>query len=109
MADGLDRAGYKQIAGVVDAILIGPSTGSTAYTQSSDYTQFKQGWSELEVVSSGAAFAGITAAGLVGSSKITSGTTYLKGAKIACNRITAVKLSCDSTGHAVIARAKVLL
>lgn len=101
MGDGLDRAGYKQVAGTVDAILIGPSTGST------DWTSGK--WAEIEVISSKACFAGITAAGLSGSSKITSGTSWTRGARIRCNEITAIKLSSDSTGHAVIAFNKVLL
>jgi len=108
--DGGDRAGYKQISGVVASILIGPSTGSTAWVQSTDYAEFSEnGWGRIIVVSSGAAFAGITAPGLRNSSKITSATTYEKNAVIECNGITAIKLSCDSTGHAVIAQAKVLL
>lgn len=108
--DGGDRAGYKQISGTVDAILIGPSTGSTDVVQSSDYTQFAaQGWSEIEVVSSRAVFAAITAPGLINSSKVTSGTSWLQGAKIRCNKITAFKLSSQTTDHAVIAFGKVLL
>jgi hypothetical protein len=95
------RDAYKQIAGCVDAILIGPSTGSTDYTSGS--------WSEIEVISSKAVFAGITAPGLTGSSKITSGTSWAMGARIRCSHITAIKLSSDSTGHAVIALNKVLL
>lgn len=107
--DGGDRAGYKQMSGVVDAIFVGPSTGDTDDVQSTDYTVFADtGWAEIEVISSGANFAFVTAPGLVNSSKITSATTYLKGAKIVCNQITGFKLSSDSTGHAVIARKKVL-
>ena len=100
MGDGLDRAGHKQVSGCVDAILIGPSTGSTDWTSGS--------WAEVEVISTKAVFAGITAPGLVGSSKITSGTSWTMGARIRCNHITAIKLSSDSTGHAVIAFNKVL-
>jgi len=108
--DGGDRAGYKQISGVVDAILIGPSTGSTDITQSTAYPVFADnGWSEIEVISSKAAFAVITAPGLIGSSKFTSGTSWSMGARIRCNSITGIKLSSDSTRHAVIAFKKVLL
>jgi len=103
--DGGDRAGYKQIANVVDAILIGPSTGSTAATTAPTAA----GWSRIKVISSGAAFAGVTAAGLTNSSKITSATTWPKGAEFECNMITSIKLSSDSTDHAVIAFNKILL
>jgi hypothetical protein len=61
------------------------------------------------VISTKAVFAGITAPGLTGSSKITSGTTIALGAVRACNSITAIKLSSDSTGHMVLAHNKVLL
>jgi len=99
--DGGDRAGYKQISDVVPAVLIGPSTGSTAYTSGD--------WARIVVVSSGAAFAGITAPGMTNSSKITSATTWEKGAILACDKITAIKLSSDSTNHAVLAYSRVLL
>jgi hypothetical protein len=102
---GLLRALGLQISGAVDSDLIGPSTGSTAETT----CPADAGWYEVEVISSGAAFAGITAAGLVGSTRFTSATTYPLGSKIRCSRITSVKLSCDSTGHAVIAHRRVLL
>lgn len=105
MAAGLDHAGYLQNSNAVDAVLIGPSTGSTAATTCA----YAQGWYRVEVISSGAVFAGITAPGLTGSSKITSGTTYLKNAAITCSKITSVKLSCDSTGHAVIAFTRTIL
>ena len=99
--DGGDRAGYKQIADVVPATLIGPSTGSTDYTSGD--------WVRVLVVSSGAAFAGITAPGMTNSSKITSATTWTKGAVFACDKITAIKLSSKSTNHAVLAFNRVLL
>ena len=101
MGDGLDRAGYKQVSGCVDAILIGPSTGSTRWTSGS--------WAEIEVISSKAIFAGVVAPGLQNSSKITSGTTFLKGARLRCNEFTRIKLSSKSTKNAVIAFKKVIL
>ena len=103
--DGGDRAGYKQVAGTVDVTLVGPSTGSTAVTT----CPYANGWSKLTVLSSKAAIASITAAGLINSSKITSGTSLLQNAVIACSKITAVKLSCDSTGHMILLEQKVLL
>lgn len=107
--DGGIRAVGKQISGVVSAIFIGPSTGDTDDVQSTDYTVFADsGWAEIEVISSGANFAFVTAPGLINSSKIDSNTTYLQGAKIICDHITGFKLSSDSTGHMVIARKKVL-
>jgi len=92
--DGGDRAGYKQISGCIMASLVGPSTGSTDWTSGD--------WADIEVISSAACFAGIVAPGLTGSSKITSATSFPMGSKIACNNITQVKLSSDSTGHCVI-------
>ena len=101
MGDGLDRAGYKQVARCVDAILIGPSAGSTAYTCGT--------WAMIEVVSSVAIFAGITAPGLTNAANITSGTTFLQGAIIACSKITQIKLSSDATDNMVIAFNRILL
>ena len=99
--DGGDRAGYKQISDVVPATLIGPSTGSTDWTSGE--------WARVLVVSSGAAFAGITAPGMTNSSNITSATTWAKGAVLSCDLITKIKLSSDSTDHAVMAYNRVLL
>ena len=99
--DGGHRAAAKQISDVVDAILIGPSTGSTAAVTGS--------WCRIRVISSGAVFASITAPGLTGSSKVTSGTTWGNGTVIACSHITSIKLSSKTTRHAVIAYNKVLL
>ena len=100
MGSGADIQGYRQISGTVQSILIGPSTGSTDWTSGA--------WQSVEVVSSKACFAGITAAGLTNSSKITSGTSFPLGSIIRCSLITAIKLSSDSTNHAVIAHNKVL-
>ena len=107
MGNGMDRAGYKQGAGVVDAILIGPSTGSTDGVNSSDYNS--NGWCQIRVISSKAVFAAITAPGMTNSSKFTSGTSWNQDAIISCNQITYIKLSCKTTGHAVIAYDKILL
>lgn len=101
--DGGDRAGYKQISRVVEAVLIGPSTGST------DYTSATGEWGEIYVLSSKVNFAGVTAAGLINSSKITSATTWLHQTVFACNGITAIKISSGTSGRSVIAYKKVLL
>ncbi len=105
--DGGDRAGYKQIANVVDAIFIGPTDGTKTTYKSSDYNE--NGWSRIKVISSGAVFNYITAPGLERSTEITSGTTWVRGAEIECNQITRIKLSTKTTGHAVIAFDKVIL
>jgi len=102
---GLDRAGYKQISHNVEAIFVGPTTGSTAETTALT----KNGYACIKVISSRAVFASITAPGLTNSSKITSATSFLQNAEIECNQITAFKLSCDTTGHMVTAFNKVLL
>jgi hypothetical protein len=99
--DGGDRAGYKQISKAVDATLIGPSTGSTTYTSGD--------WSMIQVVSSKAVFAGITAPGMTNSSKISSATSWDKGVEIGCSKITAIKLSSKTTDHAVLAYNRILL
>lgn len=99
--DGGDRAGYKQISRAVDATFIGPSTGSTEYTSGD--------WTRIQVVSSKAVFAGITAPGIANSSKITSGTSWDKGVEIGGSQITAIKLSSQTTGHAVLAYKRILL
>jgi len=105
--DGGDRAGYKQISHVVEALYIGPDTGATKVYQSSAYNQ--SGWAEIRVISSGAQISAITAPGLEGSSNITSATTWEKGAILVCNQITQFKLSSDSSGGAVILYDKVIL
>jgi len=105
--DGGDRAGYKQNSRVVDALFIGADTGATEVYQSSDYNT--NGWAEMVVVSSGAQISTITAPGLEGSTKITSETTWVTNAVLACNQITGFKLSSDSSGGAVILYDKVIL
>lgn len=99
--DGGDRAGYKQVSWAADAILIGPSTGSTAYTSGD--------WTRALVLSTGAVFAGIIAPGMAGSSRITSGTTFQHMTMLACSRITGIKLSSQTTGHMVAAYKRILL
>ncbi len=105
--DGGDWAGYKQISNVVDALYIGPDTGATAVYSASDYND--AGWAKMMVVSSGAQISAITAPGLEGSSKITSKTTWEKGAVLACSQITEIKLTSKSSHGAVVMYDKVLL
>lgn len=99
--DGGHRAAARQISDMVDAIFIGPSTGSTAAVAGD--------WCKIRVISSKAVFASITAPGLVGSSKFTSGTSWAHGTEITCSQITAIKISSNTTNHAVIAYTRVLL
>ena len=96
--DGMDRAGYKQISGAVDSILITDTMGAVTGD-----------WVDFEVVSSQVQLAGITAPGLAGSSLITSLTTWEKGAKFRCSQITAIQISAKSSNTAVIAHERILL
>ena len=100
--DGGDRAGYKQISRNVDATLITSTMGNTTAPRP---------WAYFEVVSSKAAIALVSAAGVTGSSLITSGTSFSMGAIIGggAKGITDMGLSTDSTGHAVMAYEMVLL
>ena len=97
--DGGDRAGFMQTAETVDSVLITPALGACSATGA---------WVGLEVVSSAAIFIGITAPGLVNSSLVSSGTTYLQNAKIKCSKITVVELSTDLPEGIVNAHSKVL-
>ena len=98
MGDGLDRAGYKQIAKSVDAVLITDTMGAVT----GDFVDFV-------VISSEVQLTGITAPGMSGSSLITSGTTWEKGAVFACSQITSIQISAKSSNTAVIAHKRVLL
>jgi hypothetical protein len=99
--DGGDRAGYKQISWAADAILVGPTTGSTDYTSGD--------WTRLLVLSSDAQFAGIVAPGLVGSSRITSADTFDHMTVIPASRITSFKLASGTSGQMVIAYNRILI
>jgi hypothetical protein len=101
--DGGDRAGYKQISKNVDSRLLTSTSGSVAGD-----------WYGFEIISTGAQIALITASGFTGSSMITSGTTYPRGAWFGGGKITAIKLSTGTVGGAkkaskVIAYNRVLL
>ena len=98
--DGGDRAGFMQVAKSVDSVLITPALGACSATGD---------WVSVEVVSSAAVFVGVTAAGLVNSSLIDSGTTYLQNSKIACSKITVVELATGLAEGIVVAHKKVLL
>ena len=102
---GGDRAGYMQIAGMVDADFIGPSTKSTDYTTCT----WAHGWSKIEILSSAAIFAGVTAPGLSGSTNLTSATTFPQFWTLACSRITAIKFTSETSGFMAIAYRRILL
>ena len=87
--DGGDRAAYKQISKNVDAVLL----TSTKGTVSGD-------WFGFEIISTYAQIAAITASGLTGSTLITSGTSYPRGAWFGAAKITAIKLSTGTVGGA---------
>ena len=99
---GLDRAGYMAAAHVGESKLITSTMSSTS-------CPWSEGFSGLLVVSSRAAIAKITDAGMRGSSLVTSGTSWPTNAWIGGHAITYVKISTDSTGHKVIAYRKILL
>lgn len=98
MGDGLDRAGYKQIAKSVDAVLITDTMGAVT----GDFVDFV-------VISSEIQLASVIAPGLQYATMIASGTTWEKGAVFACSQITSIKISVKSSNTAVIAHKRVLL
>lgn len=100
--DGGDRAGFMQVAESVDSVLITSTMGAASATDV---------WISFEVISSAAQFVGITAAGLINSSLIDSGTTFHQNAVFACSKITMIHISADTDGSSgqVIAHKKVLL
>ena len=98
--DGGDRAGFMQTAKTVDSVLITPALGACSATGD---------WVSLEIVSSAAVFVGVTAPGLVNSSLIDSGTTYLQNSEITCSRITIVELATGLAEGMIVAHKKVLL
>lgn len=103
--DGLHHAGYKQISKSVDADFIGPSTKSTAATT----CPTAAGWVDVEILSTDAQFAAITAPGLVGSSNITSETTFAKYWTLSCSKITAIKFTSETSGFMAICHRRVLI
>lgn len=104
MGDGLAYAGYLQVSKAVDSDLIGPSTKSTAATT----CPVSAGWYEMEVLSTAAVFAGITAPGLAGSSNITSESTFAQYWKLNCSKITAVKFTSETSGFMAILHRRVV-
>ena len=96
--DGGDRAGYKQIAGAVDSILIteanSPCTGD---------------WIDFKVVSSGVQFVAITAPGMANASVIDSDATFVLGAKFACSKITIINITTGSSFGKVVAHNRILI
>jgi len=98
--DGGDRAGYKQISKNVQARII-TSTMSAAVVTGD--------WCGFEVISSAAAIRTVVAAGITGSSLITSGTSYPLGTYFGGAKITGLRLSTKSTGHKLIAYDRILI
>ena len=95
--DGGDRAGYMQIADVVDSQLITDTMGAITGQ-----------WANFEVISSQVQISSIIAPAMAGSSLIDSGTTWEKGARFACAMITSIKISAKSSNTAVIAHERIL-
>ena len=96
---GGDRAGFMQVAQTADAVYITPTLGACSATGA---------WVDFEVISSEAIIVGITAAGLINSSLITSASTYQQGFNIKCSKITKIELSTKLAVGVVIAHQKVL-
>ena len=96
--DGGHRAGYKQVGKTVDAVFITDTMGKVTGD-----------WADFVVISSEVQLASVTAPGLTYSSKINSGTTWIKGAEFCCSQITSIKISAKSSNTAVIAHKRILL
>lgn len=93
--DGGDRAGYKQICGAVDAVLI----TSTMAAVTGD-------WTDLSLLTATVNFTSIIAPGLSGAEHISSSTTYTGyGAKWQCSQITSVNVKVGT----IIAHNRILL
>ncbi|MHC4676468.1 MAG: hypothetical protein ACYTBZ_28600 [Planctomycetota bacterium] len=99
MGSGMDRAGYKQIAGMVDGTYITDTMGATTCPD-------PQGWGQLHLLTDSVVITGITAPGLANSSIISSNTTYSGyGTNWMCSKITMVNVKTGT----VIARKVILL
>jgi hypothetical protein len=96
--DGGHRAGYKQVAKAVDAVLITDTMGAVTGD-----------WTDFVVISSEVQLASVDAPGLTYSSQINSGTTWIKGAEFCCSQISSIKISIKSSNTAVIAHKRILL
>lgn len=99
---GLERAGFMAAARQGESQLITSTMSSTTCPWASGYSGFL-------VVSSKAAIAAITDAGVRNSSLITSGTSWVNGAWLGMAGATYVKVSTDSTGHKILGYKKILL
>ena len=97
---GLDWAGYKQIAGAVDAVYITTTMAACSATQQ---------WVRLEVVSSQARIKSITAAGLRNASKIDSDALFYQNAVFKCSKITIVQLATQVAAGKVILHDRILI
>lgn len=100
--DGGDRAGYRQIAHNGDCMVI-------TSTMSSTTCPWAEGWYGFMVISTKAAIAKITDAGMTGSSLFTSGTSWPTASWVGGNKITYLRISTKSTGHKVLAYRKLLI
>jgi hypothetical protein len=102
---GLMRAAGLQIAGAVESDIIGPSTGSTDYTTCA----WGAGWCRLEVLSSAAVLAAVTAPSVHGATKINSGSTYPQNWHFDAGKITGVRFATKTTGYLLMAHRRILL
>lgn len=99
--DGGDRAGYMQIAGVCDGVIIKTSLGKCSAT--APY------WGDIVVVSSKAVFKTLTAPGLINASNVTTDDSFALGTRISCSKITMIWLSTKCTAGRVIAHNRILI
>ena len=104
MGSGMDRAGYLQIAGAVEADLF-RSTGATALCT----CPVPQGWCRLEVLSSEVIFANITAPSITNDTKFDSGTTFKQNWALETGKITSFRFSTLASGRFVLAHRRVLI
>ena len=101
--DGGDRAAYMQIAKTADSVIITSTMAAASATG--------RNWAGFEVISSEAAVAAITAAGVTGSSLVSSaskipGGTWVSGGQ---SGMSVIMISTKSTNHKVQAYNKILI
>lgn len=96
--DGGHRAGYKQVAENVEAKFITSTMGEVTGT-----------WAKILVMSTEVQLESMTAAGITGSSLITSADTWERGQYFAGDKITAVKISAKDSHGLLMAYDRILL
>jgi hypothetical protein len=100
--DGGHRAGYMQVAGIADAVMITSTMGKASCSNPA-------GWGDFVVISSYAAISTVDAPGLTNDGLFSSDQPLPLGSKVSCAKIVMIGISGDSTGHKVIAHNRILL